>query len=183
MFIGAAGGIALSHLPGLPHDRRRRHGDRGDDRGDARLAADVRAARRRVPEADALALTPLVIVAVTVAYVTVGAPQAAAAGVSAERARAGPAGGHVTAATPQRVGEAHGDEQRGEDRSRELGHEVERHTAPGSAAQGERQTTPGFRWAPCGRWGLTPSGAAAVLRPVRPRTAPPRTRDVRRRAA
>ncbi len=28
MFIGAAGGIALSHLPGPADDRRRRHGHR-----------------------------------------------------------------------------------------------------------------------------------------------------------
>jgi len=29
-FIGAAGGVALSHLPGLSLGRRRRHGDRRD---------------------------------------------------------------------------------------------------------------------------------------------------------
>ena len=50
MFIGAVGGITLSHLPGLPHDSRRgRHGHRGDDRGHAGLSADVGPDRRRPP--------------------------------------------------------------------------------------------------------------------------------------
>ena len=45
MFIGAALGIALSHLPGLPTHRRRRDGDRGHERGDAETAAHLRPAR------------------------------------------------------------------------------------------------------------------------------------------
>ena len=44
MFIGAAGGIALSHLPGLPLVRRRGHGHRRDVRSHAHPAADLRPA-------------------------------------------------------------------------------------------------------------------------------------------
>src|SRR5436190_18709602 len=40
MFLGAAGGVALSHLPGAAHGSRRGHGHRCDDRGDARATAD-----------------------------------------------------------------------------------------------------------------------------------------------
>ena len=41
MFIGAAGGIALSHLPGLPEVAGSRDGHRRDVRGDADAAADL----------------------------------------------------------------------------------------------------------------------------------------------
>ena len=40
MFIGAAGGMALSHLPGLPAGGGRGDGDRRDDGGDAPAPAD-----------------------------------------------------------------------------------------------------------------------------------------------
>ena len=67
MFIGAAGGIALSHLPGAAHDRGRRDGNRRDDGGDALglpltsvLIVSV------FLQADGLTLMPLVIVAVVV---------------------------------------------------------------------------------------------------------------------
>ena len=43
MFIGAAGGIALSHLPGSPAHRRGGDGDRCDERGDAEAATHLRA--------------------------------------------------------------------------------------------------------------------------------------------
>ena len=41
MFLGAAGGIALAHLPGLATGRGRGHGDRRDVRGDAAAPADL----------------------------------------------------------------------------------------------------------------------------------------------
>ena len=70
MFIGAAGGIALSHLPGPADDRGGRDGHRRDDRRDARPAARLGPARRRCScRPTAVALMPLVIVAVVVSYV------------------------------------------------------------------------------------------------------------------
>ena len=58
MFIGAAGGIALSHAGGHADDRRCRHGRRGDDRRGAEDAHDGRVVaepplplRRRRPDA------------------------------------------------------------------------------------------------------------------------------------
>jgi hypothetical protein len=70
MFLGAAGGIALSHLPGLPMIA-----------GAAMGIGAMTAAMLGLPltavllvtvflPADGLALTPLVIVAVAVSYVT-----------------------------------------------------------------------------------------------------------------
>jgi H+/Cl- antiporter ClcA len=85
MFIGAAGGIALSHLPGLPMIA-----------GVAMGIGAMSAAMLRLPftsvlladlflQADAVALTPLIIVAVVVTYVVsarLDAPPAAAAAES-----------------------------------------------------------------------------------------------------
>jgi H+/Cl- antiporter ClcA len=95
MFIGAAGGIAMSHLPGLPLVS-----------GVAMGIGAMSAVMLRLPltsvllatvllSSDALAVTPVAIVAVVVAYVTSArlAPAPAAAGQAPSAAPA-PAGQH-----------------------------------------------------------------------------------------
>ena len=70
MFIGAAGGIALSHLAGLPMIAGVAMGIGAMTVAMLGLPLDVGAARRRCSsQADGLPLMPLVIVAVVVSYV------------------------------------------------------------------------------------------------------------------
>ena len=77
LFLGAAGGIALSHLPGLPMIA-------GVGMGIgamsvAMLGLPLTSVLLAIVflQADALALTPLIIVAVVVAYVTSGEARSA----------------------------------------------------------------------------------------------------------
>jgi H+/Cl- antiporter ClcA len=105
LFIGAAGGIAMSHLPGLPMVA-----------GLAMGMGAMTAVMMTLPltsvllpavllPSDQLTLTPLVIVAVVVAHVTAArlepAPGKAAAPVPAQRGGAPPAAGPAPAPAPQ----------------------------------------------------------------------------------
>ena len=75
------GGVALSHLPGLPLVVGRGHGHRRDVRGDVRLPLTSVLLASLLLASDGLAVMPLVIVAVVVAYVLSArlAPKPAAA--------------------------------------------------------------------------------------------------------
>jgi hypothetical protein len=79
MFIGAAGGIALSHLPGLPMIAGVGMGIGALSVAMLRLPLTSVLLASLLLSSDALALMPLVIVAVVVAYVTIArlAPVAA----------------------------------------------------------------------------------------------------------
>ena len=70
MYIGAAGGIAMSHLPGMSLVARRRHGHRRHDRGAPPPPAHRRCCwPRSLLGTDGLGAMPVVIVAVVVAFV------------------------------------------------------------------------------------------------------------------
>jgi H+/Cl- antiporter ClcA len=127
MFIGAAGGIVMSHLPGLPLVS-----------GVAMGIGAMSAVMLRLPltsvllatvllSSDALAVTPVAIVAVVVAYVT-----------SARLAPAPAAAGEAPSAAPAPTGEHGPDEpQDREDEADQAQHPVtlaERHDG-----QGEQQ--------------------------------------------
>jgi H+/Cl- antiporter ClcA len=93
MFIGAAGGIALSHLPGLPMVAGAGMGIGAMTTVMLGLPLTGVLLASLFLSADGLALSPLVIVAVVVAYVAAArlrpAPQPDAAGVSAAPATRG----------------------------------------------------------------------------------------------
>jgi chloride channel protein, CIC family len=99
MFIGAAGGIALSHLPGLPLIAGVGMGIGAMSVAMLRLPLTSVLLATLLLETDSLTLMPLVIVAVVVSYVVVArldrpaAPVAAAGGAGATAAEADPRDG------------------------------------------------------------------------------------------
>ena len=70
MFIGATGGIALSHLPGLPMIAGAAMGVGAMTAGALKLPMTAVLLPSLLFASDAVALMPVVIVAVVVAYVT-----------------------------------------------------------------------------------------------------------------
>jgi H+/Cl- antiporter ClcA len=109
MFLGAAGGIALAHLPGLPLVSGAAMGIGAMSAVMLRLPLTSVLLATLLLSSDGLAVMPLVIVAVVVAYV-VSARLAPAPDVPAAGGRPAPAGEQPTAAgqpVPAAGGESH----------------------------------------------------------------------------